>query len=213
MSHPTHGFGSGLTAIAVGGWLAGPLLLAAVGSPGVESVTERSLVAHHLAHWLMVTAGALVGYRMRRLLPVPGSAWMAWVGLGAALTWHLPPLFDWADADPAAHVAAHATLVAGGCAMGWVVPHLSGGQKGALFIAATAVMWPVILAELTGFAYARYPGQAPAAGVAELLSMSVAWLAVAAWAQLRRAVARPAVSVGVQGILGLAVLAGWVGLA
>jgi hypothetical protein len=196
----------------LGGWLAGPLLLAVVSSPAAVAVTGASLLAHHLAHWLLVAVGAMVGYRLRRVLPVPARAWLAWVGLGAALTWHLPPLLDWADVDPLAHFAAHATLIAAGFSMGWVVPQLSGGQKGALFIATTAVMWPVILAELAGFAYAKYPGQAPAAGVAELLAMSLAWPAMAAWPRIRRSVGSQAVSVGVHVILGLAVVVCWVGL-
>jgi hypothetical protein len=174
----------------------------------MEVVTERSLVIHHLAHWLMVLVGAMAGYRLRRLA-APAWAWPAWVGLAAALTWHLPLLLDWADANPVAHVAAHMTLVAGGLAMGWLVPQLSGRQKGALLITASAVMWPVMLAELAGFTYASYPGQAPVAGVTELVAMSLAWPVMAAWPWLRRAVAQPAMSVGVQGLIGLAIMTGW----
>jgi hypothetical protein len=174
----------------------------------VVAVTQRNLVVHHLAHWLMVVAGAMVGYRLRHLA-APGGAVLAWIGLAAALTWHVPLPLDWADDHAAAHVAAHATLVAGGVALGWVVPRLNGRQKGALFIAAIAVMWPVMLAELAGFTYAGYPGQAPVAGVAGLLAMAAAWPVIAAWPSLRRIFRQPSMAVGVQGLIGLAVLAGW----
>src|ERR1700693_3534688 len=171
------------------GWLAGPLLFAVVVSPGVERAAEQSLVIHHFAHWLMVVAGALIGYQLRELVRLPSRTVVAWVGLAASLIWHLPPLLNWAEIHPLAHLSAHITLIAGGGAMGWAVPKLGGGGKAALFIAGTVLMWPLMLAELTGaFAYPAYPRQAATAGVAELIAMPVAWLVLAFWRPIHRLV-------------------------
>jgi hypothetical protein len=190
--------------------LAGPLLFMALVSPAMEARSEQSLVVHHLAHWVMVVAGALFGYRLRELVRLPGAGFVAWLGLGAALTWHVPFLLSWAEADRTAHVFAHATLVAGGAAMGWSVPRLSSPGKAYLFIAANVVMWPLVVAELAGaFTYANYPGQAPAAGIAELVAMSSSWLVLAFWGSLRSLLSGPVASPAFQVLLVVAVIAGW----
>jgi hypothetical protein len=191
--------------------LAGPLLFLALVSPPIEVRSEQSLIVHHLAHWLMVVAGALFGYQLRELVRLPGATFVAWAGLGAALIWHLPFLLSWAEADRAAHVFAHATLVAGGAAMGWSVPRLASPGKAYLFIAANVVMWPLVLAELAGaFTYADYPGQAPAAGVAELVAMSSSWLVLAFWGSLRGMLSSPVASSMVQALFAVVAILGWV---
>jgi hypothetical protein len=191
--------------------LAGPLLFAVLVSPAVEKSAEQSLVIHHFAHWLMVVAGALIGYQLRDLVRLPGRASVAWAGLAAALMWHLPPLLSWAESHPVAHMVAHATLVVGGGALGWAVPKLGAGGKAALFIAGTTVMWPLMLAELTGaFAYPGYPGQAATAGVAELVAMPVAWLLLALWGRIHRLFSRPGVAVFAQAVLAVLAVLGWI---
>ena len=159
----------------------------------------------------MVVAGALFGYQFRQLVRLPGRTLVAWAGLAAALMWHLPPLLSWAEADRTAHMFAHATLVVGGGALGWAVPRLSSPGKAYLFIAANAVMWPLVLAELAGaFTYAGYPGQASAAGVAELVAMSSSWLVFAVWGSLHSLLSRPLASVTAQALFAAVAVLGWV---
>lgn len=161
----------------------------------------------------MVVAGAMLGYQMRELVRLPRRTAVAWAGLAAALTWHLPPLLNWAESHPLAHLFAHATLVAGGGAMGWAVPKLEAGGKAALFIAGTVVMWPLMLAELAGtFVYTEYPGQAPTAGVAELIAMPMAWLLLAFWGPTRRLISRPFVAFASQALLAILAAIGWMTL-
>jgi hypothetical protein len=187
------------------------LLFAVVVSPAVETSSEQSLVVHHFAHWLMVVAGAVIGYQLRELGLLRGPTIVAWSGLGAALMWHLPPLLSWAEMHPPAHVFAHAILVAAGGAMGWAVPRLGAGGKAALFIAGTVVMWPLMLAELTGaFAYPGYPGQTGTAGVAELVAMPVAWLLLALWGPIHRLFSRRAVVVFAEAVLAVLAVLGWI---
>jgi len=195
----------------VRGWLACPLLLAVLLSPPVETLAEQSLAVHHFAHWLMVVAGALAGYRLRNLVRLPAPAVVAWAGLGAALLWHLPPLLSWAEGSRVTHMFAHATLVAGGCALGWAVPRLSGPAKAYLFIAANVIMWPLVLAEIAGaFTYSRYPGQESQAGVAELVAMTLSWLALGFWTKISMLFSRPLASIMMQAALATLTLAGWV---
>jgi Protein of unknown function (DUF1404) len=177
-------------------------------SPTVTGLSAQSLVIHHLAHWLMVMAGAFIGYQLRDRVTLPGRALAAWIGLGTTIVWHFPPVLAWAEVSLLVHMLAHASLVAGGIAVGWGVPKLGGGSKASLFIAANVVMWPVVLFELAGaFSYPRYPGQAAAAGVSEMVAMSLAWLVLALWVPLRTMVGRPAVSVTLQAaMVGLLVL-------
>ena len=159
----------------------------------------------------MVVAGALAGYRLRNLVPLPAAAGVAWVGLGAALLWHLPPLLSWAEGSGVTHVFAHATLVAGGCALGWAVPKLSGPSKAYLFIAANVIMWPLVLAEIAGaFTYSRYPGQESQAGIAELVAMTLSWLVIGFWTKVSSLFARPLAATVVQAVLATVALAGWV---
>ena len=127
-----------LVAAVADGWLAGPLLFAALVSPSIQAQTEHSLLAHHFAHWLMVVAGALVGYQFRDLVGLPRRSLVAWAGLGAALLWHLPPLLSWAEADRTAHMFAHATLSVGGVAKGWAVPRRKSPGPADMFISAHA---------------------------------------------------------------------------
>jgi hypothetical protein len=97
--------------------------------------------------------------------------------------------------------------------MGWAVPKLGAGGKAALFIASTVVMWPLMLAELTGaFAYSAYPRQAATAGVAELVAMPVAWLVLALWGPIHRLGTRPCVSVAIQALLGVLATVCWMSL-
>lgn len=200
-----------LVAAVARGWLTGPLLFVALVSPSIQVQTEHSLLAHHFAHWLMVVAGAFVGYQFRDLVGLPGRSLVAWAGLGAALLWHLPPLLSWAEADRTAHMFAHATLLVGGVAMGWAVPRLNSPGRAYLFIAANVVMWPLVLAELAGaFVYTGYPGQSSAAGVAELVAMSLSWLVLAVWGSLRGLFTRPIASVTVQALLALVAILVWV---
>lgn len=167
-------------------WLAGLLLFAALVSPPVAATSEQNLVVHHLAHWLMVVAGALIGYQLRERVRLPGRGVIAAVGLVAALTWHLPPLLSWAEARTLTHMFAHATLVAAGVALGWAVPKVSSAAGAYLFIGANLVMWPLVLAELAGaFTYRDYPGQASAAGFVELVAMSLSWFVIFGWSFLR----------------------------
>ena len=193
------------------GWLVGPLLLLILVSPTVAGQSDQNLVVHHFAHWLWVVDGAIVGYQFRDLVTLPGRTLVAWAGLVAAFSWHLPPLLSWAETNQAAHIFAHATLLVGGGAIGWAVPQLSSARKAALFIAASVVMWPVVLAELTNaFVYPSYPGQATSAGIAELVTMPLAWLVLAFWGPLRRWLARPVASSAVQALFAMAALVGWV---
>lgn len=158
----------------------------------------------------MVLAGALFGYQLRDLVKLSGTAVVAWAGLGAALIWHMPPLLSWAEADRTTHMLAHATLVIGGGAMGWAVPKLTGPGKAYLFITANVIMWPLVLAELAGaFSYADYPGQASAAGIAELVAMSSSWLVLAFWGSIRKLFSGPVASVAVQVLIAFAVIIGW----
>ncbi|MFI5269128.1 MAG: DUF1404 family protein, partial [Chloroflexota bacterium] len=169
----------GLSIIAAvkGGWLAGPILLVVVLSPFVENLSRQSLVVHHVAHGLMVVAGALLGYQFSRVLRHPWPSLIAWLGLGAALTWHVLPLLTWAEATRTTHMFAHATLVFGGIALGWGVPAMSSTARAYLFIAANVVMWPLVLLQIAGaFSYTAYADQAAAAGLAELVAKSASWL-------------------------------------
>jgi uncharacterized protein DUF1404 len=192
------------------GWLAGPLLFAAVVSPPVAAAAEQSLVVHHVAHWVMVVAGALIGYQFRDAVRLPARGVFAAAGLVAALTWHVPPLLGWAESQPATHAFAHLTLAAGGAALGWAVPGLSSAGRAYLFVAANVVMWPLVLAELAGaFVYTSYSGQAAAAGVVELVAMSTSWFVIFGWAALRRLFTSPAASLGVQAVFALSAIAGW----
>lgn len=135
----------------------------------------------------MVAAGALIGYQLREIVRWPGRGAVAALGLVASLTWHMPPLLGWAEAAPATHAFAHATLLAGGGGLGWAVPKLSSAARAYVFIGANVVMWPLVLAELAGaFDYAGYPGQAAAAGVTELVAMSLSWLVLFLWSPVRR---------------------------
>jgi hypothetical protein len=187
------------------------LLLLILVSPTVAGLSAQSLVMHHFAHWLWVVAGAIVGYQFRDLVTLPGRTLVAWAGLVAAFSWHLPPLLSWAETNQWAHIFAHVTLLVGGGAMGWAVPQLSGPRKGALFIAANVVMWPIVLAELSNaFVYPSYPGQATAAGIAELVAMPLAWLVLAFSGPLRRGLARPGATNAVQALFVVTGLVGWV---
>lgn len=179
-------------------------------SPTVIGLSAQSLVIHHFAHWLMVVAGAIIGFQLRDRVNVPGRAPAAWVGLGTTIVWHFPPALALTEVSLPVHLLAHAILVVGGMAVGWSVPKLGGGSKAALFIAANVVMWPVVLAELAGaFSYPRYAGQAAAAGVSEMVAMSLAWLVLAFWLPLRTVLGRPAVSAAQHvAMIGLVIL-GW----
>lgn len=192
------------------GWLAGPLLFAALVSPPVAAASEKSLVVHHLAHWLMVVAGAFIGYQFRDAVRLPGRGVFAAAGLLAALTWHAPPLLWWAESRPVTHAFAHATLVAGGAAMGWAVPKLTSAGRAYLIVGANVVMWPLVLAELAGaFAYAGYADQAAAAGVVELVAMSLSWLVILGWPALRRWGTTPAAAVAIQAVFAASAIVGW----
>jgi hypothetical protein len=200
-----------IVAALKGGWLAGPILLAVVLSPFVESWARQSLVVHHVAHGLMVVAGALLGYQLSRVLRHPWPLLIAWLGLGAALMWHLLPLLSWAEATRTAHMFAHATLVAGGIALGWGVPALSSSAKASLFIAANVVMWPLVLLQIAGaFSYSAYADQAAAAGLTELAAMSASWLVLAFWTPIRMLFGRPAVAIAVQALVVTVAVAAWV---
>jgi hypothetical protein len=177
-------------------------------SPTVTGLSAQSLVIHHFAHWLLVVAGAIIGYQLRDRVTLPGRAPAAWIGLGTAIVWHFPPVLAWTEVSLPVHMLAHASLIAGGIVVGWGVSKLGGGSKAALFIAANVVMWPIVLFELAGaFSYPGYPGQAAAAGVSEMVAMSLAWLVFSLWVPLRTMVGRPAVSVTLQAaMVGLLVL-------
>lgn len=192
------------------GWIAGPLLFMALVSPAADSAADQNLVVHHVVHWLMVVAGAILGYQLRHAVRLRGAALVAWAGLGAAVIWHLPPLLDLAERDRAIHLLAHASLVIGGGALGWAVPKLSSPTKAYLFITANVIMWPLVLAELAGaFSYAKYPGQSSAAGIAELVAMSSSWVVLAAWEPARRLLAAPVTSSLAQMLLVVVIVAGW----
>jgi uncharacterized protein DUF1404 len=199
-----------LVAAVKSGWLAGPIFLAVALSPFVESWSRQSLVVHHFAHGLMVVAGALLGYQFNRVLRHPWPALIAWLGLGAALSWQVLPLLAWAESTRATHMLAHATLVAGGIGLGWGVPALSNSAKACLFIAANVVMWPLVLLQIAGaFSYSVYADQSAAAGLAELLAMSASWLALAFWSPIRRTFDRPPVATAAQALVVTMAIAGW----
>ena len=199
-----------LSAALSNGWFAGPLLFAALVSPPVVAESEQSLAVHHLAHWLMVVAGALAGYQLRDAVRFRGRGVVAAAGMAAALTWHIPPFLAWAEGRQATHAFAHLTLVAGGVALGWAVPALASAARAYLFVAANVLMWPLVLAELAGaFAYEGYPGQAATAGFVELIAMSLSWFVVFAWSALRRLVTSPGASVFVQALFAVSAIAGW----
>ena len=158
----------------------------------------------------MVVAGALVGYQVSRVLRHPWPSLIAWLGLGAALMWHVLPLLTWAESTRSTHVFAHATLVAGGIALGWGVPALSSNGKAALFIAANVLMWPFALLQVAGaFSYSAYADQATAAGLAELSAMSASWLVLAFWSLIRRAFDRPPVAASAMALFVTMAIAGW----
>jgi len=193
------------------GWFAGSVLLLAVSSPFVETWSRQSLVVHHLAHGLMVVAGAVLGYQLSRTLRHPWPSPLAWLGLAAALSWHVLPLLTWAEATRVTHAFAHVTLVAGGIALGWGVPSMSAASRAYLFIAANVVMWPLVLVQIAGaFPYSAYPGQAPAAGLAELAAMSVSWLVLAFWPVIRKVFDRPRIAAAALALIALAAVASWV---
>lgn len=192
------------------GWLACPILLAVVLSPLVEGWSGQSLVIHHFAHGLMVVAGALLGYRFSRVLRHPWPSLIAWLGLGAALTWQVLPLLSWAEATRTMHMFAHATLIAGGIALGWGVPALSNTARAFLFIAANVVMWPLVLLQIGGaFSYSGFADQAAAGGLAELAAMSASWLVLAFWSPIRRSFDRTAIATAVQALVVTVAITGW----
>jgi len=193
-----------------GGWLAGPILLVVVLSPFVVRWSQQSLVVHHIAHGLLVVAGAFLGYQFSRVLRHPWPSLIAWLGLGAALIWHVLPLLTWAEATPMTHMFAHATLVLGGIALGWGVPAMSSAARAYLFIAANVVMWPLVILQIAGaFSYSAYGDQAAAAGLAELGAMSVSWLVLAFWSPIRRVFDRPPVATAAQALVVTAAIASW----
>lgn len=199
-----------LVAAVKSGWLAGPIVLAVVLSPFVESWSRQSLVVHHLAHGLIVVAGAFVGYQFSRVLRHPWPSLIAWLGLGAALIWHVLPLLTWAEATRTTHMFAHATLVVGGIALGWGVPAMSSTARAYLFITANVVMWPLVILQTAGaFSYSAYADQAAAAGLVELAAMSASWLVLAFWSPIRRVVGRPPVATAAQALVVTAAIAGW----
>jgi hypothetical protein len=179
-------------------------------SPFVVNWSRQNLVVHHLSHGLMVVGGALIGYQLSRVLRHPWPALIAWLGLGAALVWHVLPLLSWAETTQVTHVFAHATLVAGGIGLGWGVPALSSTQRAFLFIAANVFMWPLVILQIAGaFSYSAYADQAAAAGLAELAAMSASWVVLAFWPQIRRFFDRPRVSTAAQALVATAAIAGW----
>jgi hypothetical protein len=158
----------------------------------------------------MVVAGALLGYQFSRVLRHPWPALIAWLGLGAALMWHVLPLLSWAEATRTMHMFAHATLVAGGVGLGWGVPTLTSTAKAYLFIAANVVMWPLVLLQIAGaFSYSAYADQAAAAGLAELAAMAASWLVLALWSSIRRAFDRPPVATAAQALVLMVAIVGW----
>lgn len=192
------------------GWLAGLLLFLVVVSPPMSAASEKSLAIHHLAHWLMVAAGAQSGYLLRDRIRLVGRALIAAAALVATLTWHLPPLLDWAEGMPATHAFAHLTLLAGGAALGWAVPAMSGAARAYLFIGVNVIMWPLVLAELVGaFPYKGYAGQTAAAGLIELAAMSAAWVAIFGWSRLRALFRSPVGALTAQALLAGLAIAGW----
>lgn len=199
-----------IVAAVKGGWLAGPVLLAVVLSPLVEGWSRQSLVVHHFSHGLMVVAGAFLGYQLSRVLRYPWPSLIAWLGLGAALLWHVLPLLSWAEATRPTHLFAHATLVAGGIALGWGLPALSSSARAYLFIAANVAMWPLVLLQIAGaFSYSAYADQAAAAGLAELIAMSASWLVLAFWSPIRRVFDRPPVATASQALVVTVAIVGW----
>jgi uncharacterized protein DUF1404 len=197
-------------AAAERGALLGPLLALILLSPGVEALSAHSLLVHHFVHWSWAAGGALVGYQLRGRRLLPENAVVPWFGLGLVFVWHLPPFLGWAGGNPGAHAFAHLTLIAGGFALGWTVPKLGSATRAALLITANVVMWPLVLAEVAGaFTYDGYAGQDGAAGVAELVAMSMAWVVLALWSTLARLLSGSTAVRAVHALLALGAVVVW----
>lgn len=120
--------------------------------------------------------------------PVPGAGrWgagarvLAVAALATVLVWHVPALFGWAVADPLPHGVMHLSYVGAGATAAWALPRLSPFERALVVLGGAALMGPLSLAMVAGVL--TYPGygasQAPAAGVAMLVAMQVAWVGVA----------------------------------
>lgn len=177
--------------------------LALAAGPGrlMDEAAHRSLAVHMgLQHWLLTGAGALGGWALAdrpgsgtaqpgfgvRLVPGAGR-WgagarvLAVAALATVLVWHVPALFGWAVADPLPHGVMHLSYVGAGAAAAWALPRLSPFERALVVLGGAALMGPLSLAMVAGAL--TYPGygasQAPAAGVAMLVAMQVAWVGVA----------------------------------
>ncbi|HXF57868.1 MAG TPA: hypothetical protein VNO34_09940 [Actinomycetota bacterium] len=184
--------------------LAAAVALALVAGPGrlVDEAAHRSLAVHMgVQHWLLAGAGALGAWALfgrpgqrrgpveggwRARPPTPGSRAgparaLALAGLVTVLVWHVPALFGWAVANPLPHGLMHLSYLGAGAAAAWALPRLPPFERVLVVLGGAALMGPLSLAMLAGvLTYPGYGvGEAPAAGVAMLVAMQVAWVGVA----------------------------------
>jgi hypothetical protein len=190
-------------------------LALAVG-PGrlVDRAAHASLVVHMgVQHWLLAAAGALGARALAERLGGLGTArLLAWGGLGTFLVWHVPWLFGRAVEDPLLHGLMHLNYLGMGAGAAWGAPLLPPFERSLLGLGAAGLMGPLSLAMVAGFL--RYPGygsgEAQAAGVAMIVAMQLAWVALALGPLLRGAWRRSlALRAAVLGTLVAVVAAGF----
>ena len=128
------------------------LVTAAAVSPPFDALADRDLAWHMVQHLvLLVLSGPLVviaglsAWRARDPLPVGWVVAGAAVNVGVVTVWHVPALFDAADAHVALHVAEHLSFIVASAALWWC----AGLGRRPAPLAATIV---VFLASLPGIA-------------------------------------------------------------
>lgn len=167
-------------------------LALAVG-PGrlVDRAAHGSLVVHMgIQHWLLTAAGALGARALAERLGGRGTArLLAWGGLVTFLAWHVPGLFGRAVGDPLLHGLMHLSYLGAGAGAAWAAHLLPAFERMLLGLGAAGLMGPLSLALVAGaLRYPGYgPGEAQAAGVAMMLAMQLAWVALALGPLLGRA--------------------------
>ncbi len=100
---------------------AGLAVVVAALSPMLDGAAARSLTAHMVQHVLLLTAAPpLLVLGLARGAPSP-----RWLGPAVVVQtfvivgWHVPALYDTAEANLAVHVAEHISLVAAGSLLWW----------------------------------------------------------------------------------------------
>jgi putative membrane protein len=116
---------------------AGIAVAAVAVSPLLDGEAASNLTAHMVQHVLLLT----VAPPLLVLGAARGPSSAAWIlpavvvhGL-VLLGWHLPALYDAADAHLAVHVAEHLTFIAAGCLLWWAIG-VGHGRVGGLSVLA-----------------------------------------------------------------------------